>query len=218
MVVPLRDQNGKVRYYLGAQLDITELVNSSVGLSSLQKLEARQHEVIDLHGKESLETHNDLLSQFQQLSETFTSQELQTVLKSQQRQEMDDQVVNGFDNSKVSQPQPHDIPARNSSADLNSNIQLPGSGSAPSLGFYKNVSGSCVYSPLQKLNIAVSSRTTPSVPSDPLRFPRFASPRDPAVATHGSNWRQSKSTRRLVSCFGSRAESDSKGSVAFPSI
>lgn len=216
MVVPLKDQNGKVRYYLGAQLDITELVNSSVGLSSLQKLVARQHEVTDLHGKESLETHNDLLSQFQQLSETFTSQELQTVLKSQQRQEMDDQVVNGFDNLKGSQPQ--DIPASNSSADLNSNIQLPGSGSAPSLGFYKNVSGSYVYSPLQKLNIAVSSRTTPSVPSDPLRFPRFASSRDPAVATYGSNWRQSKSTRRLVPCIGSRAESDSKGSVAFPSI
>lgn len=138
MVVPLRDQNGKVRYYLGAQLDITELVNDSVGLSSLQKLVTRQHEDTNQNGKESLETHNDLMSQFQQLSETFTPQELQTVLKSQHRQEMDDQVVNGFDNLKGSQPQ--DVRVCNSSADLDSKIPLPGSGSAPSLGFYKNVS------------------------------------------------------------------------------
>ncbi|KAL8859384.1 MAG: hypothetical protein Q9178_004062 [Gyalolechia marmorata] len=133
MVVPLRDQNGKVRYYLGAQLDITELVNGFVGLNSLQKLVNRQHEHADQHGKETLETHNDLLTQFQQLSETFTPQELQTVLKSQKRQEMDDQVVHGFD-----QHQPHNVRVRNSSADLDSDIQLPGFGSAPSLGFYKN--------------------------------------------------------------------------------
>ena len=135
MVVPLRDQNGKVRYYLGAQLDITELVNGSVGLNSLQKLVNRQHEHADQHGKETLEAHNDLLTQFQQLSETFTPQELQTVLRSQKRQEMDDQVVKGFD-----QHQPLNVRVRNSSADLNSDIQLPGFGSAPSLGFYKNVS------------------------------------------------------------------------------
>ncbi|KAL8917251.1 MAG: hypothetical protein Q9172_005926 [Xanthocarpia lactea] len=133
MVVPLRDQNGKVRYYLGAQLDITELVNGSVGLNSLQKLVNRQHGHADQHGKETLETHNDLLTQFQQLSETFTPQELQTVLRSQKRQEMDDQVVHGLD-----QHQPHNVRVRNSSADLDSDIKLPGFGSAPSLGFYKN--------------------------------------------------------------------------------
>ncbi|KAL8854631.1 MAG: hypothetical protein Q9221_000666 [Calogaya cf. arnoldii] len=136
MVVPLKDQNGKVRYYLGAQLDITELVNGSVGLNSLQKLVIHQQEDSHQHGEESLETHNDLLTQFEQLSQTFTPQELQTVLKSQQRQEMDDQVVNGFDNLKGTQPR--NVRVRNSSADLDSKIHLPGSGCAPSLGFYKN--------------------------------------------------------------------------------
>ncbi|KAL8643924.1 MAG: hypothetical protein Q9226_008036, partial [Calogaya cf. arnoldii] len=136
MVVPLKDQNGKVRYYLGAQLDITELVNGSVGLNSLQKLVIRQQEDSHQHGEESLETHNDLLTQFEQLSETFTPQELQTVLRSQQRQEMDDQVVNGFDNLKGSQS--HNVRVRNSSADRDSKIHLPGSECAPSLGFYKN--------------------------------------------------------------------------------
>ncbi|KAL8674529.1 MAG: hypothetical protein Q9168_001047 [Polycauliona sp. 1 TL-2023] len=137
MVVPLKDQNGKVRYYLGAQLDITELVKDSVGLVSLQQLMARrQSEGISQDGKEGLETHNDLITQFQQLSETFTTQELQTVLKSQQRQEMDDQVVNGFDNPKGQQPYKDRVPK--SATDLDGYIKPPGLGNTPSLGFYKN--------------------------------------------------------------------------------
>ncbi|KAI4271912.1 MAG: hypothetical protein LQ337_005666 [Flavoplaca oasis] len=137
MVVPLRDQNNRVRYYLGAQLDITELVNGSVGLESLQKLSTRrQCDDISHCGENTLETHDNLLSQFQQLSETFNPQELQSVLKSQQRQEMDDQVVNGFDNSKDTPPR--DDRARNSSVDLDGNIKLSGLGSTPPLGFYMN--------------------------------------------------------------------------------
>ncbi|KAL8771121.1 MAG: hypothetical protein Q9209_003292 [Squamulea sp. 1 TL-2023] len=132
MVVPLRDQHDKVRYYLGAQLDITELVNGSAGLDSLQKLVDHQNENTTQQAQESLETHNDLLTQFQQLSETFTPQELKSVLKSQQRQEMDDHVVNGFDNSNDHQPH------SNSSAGSDGKIQFPGSGNAPPLGFYKN--------------------------------------------------------------------------------
>ncbi|KAL8753668.1 MAG: hypothetical protein Q9199_004888 [Rusavskia elegans] len=174
MVVPLRDQNGKVRYYLGAQLDITELVNDSVGLSSLQKLVTRQHEDTNQNGRESLETHNDLMSQFQQLSETFTPQELQTVLKSQHRQEMDDQVVNGFDNLKGSQPQ--DVRVCNSSADLDSKIPLPGSGSAPSLGFYKNY---LLVRPHPSLRILFASQDlrTPGILQSPLMDQIGGSPR-----------------------------------------
>ena len=139
MVVPLRDQNSRVRYYLGAQLDITELVNGSVGLDSLQKLlTRRQCEDTSHCGGGNLETHDNLLSQFQQLSETFTPQELQSVLKSRQRQEMDDQVVNGFDKPKDLPPR--DDRVRNSSVDLDGKIRPSGLGSTPPLGFYKNVS------------------------------------------------------------------------------
>lgn len=38
MCVPLRDQSGKVRYYLGAQLDITDLVVNCTEMSSLYKI------------------------------------------------------------------------------------------------------------------------------------------------------------------------------------
>lgn len=134
MVVPLRDQNGKVRYYLGAQLDITELVLSCTGLKSFRKLVARRYENADDEAKDNTEAHVDLLTQFQELSETFSTQELQSLLKSQQRQEMDDKVNHG-----LPEYQSHSERVRDSSLSHDGGIQLEGFGSAPPLGFYQNV-------------------------------------------------------------------------------
>ena len=138
MVVPLRDQNGKVRYYLGAQLDITELLQSCTGLDSLQKLIARQSAKSEQNAKADIEPCIDQLAEFQQLSETFSSQELQSLLKSQDRQQLDDQVNRGFGNSKGYPAQ--SVRVKNSSTNLDNSVQLQGFGSAPPLGFYKNVS------------------------------------------------------------------------------
>ncbi|KAL9029466.1 MAG: hypothetical protein Q9196_002288 [Gyalolechia fulgens] len=133
MVVPLRDQNGKVRYYLGAQLDITELVNGCTGLESLRKLVARQLGTLDQNGQDDIKPCIDQLAEFQQLSETFTTQELQTLLKSQERQQLDDQVNNGMRNYQA-----QSACFRNSSVNLDSSVRLQGFGSAPPLGFYQN--------------------------------------------------------------------------------
>lgn len=140
MVVPLRDQNGKVRYYLGAQLDITELVNTCTGLESLRKLIARQSGDSNQNGQDDIKPHIDLMAEFQQLSETFTTQELQTLLKSQERQQLDDQVNHGMEGYLA-----QSVRVRNSSANLDSSIQLQGFGSAPPLGFYQNVSSHHVH-------------------------------------------------------------------------
>ncbi|KAL8717649.1 MAG: hypothetical protein Q9225_005122 [Loekoesia sp. 1 TL-2023] len=128
-----RDQNGKVRYYLGAQLDITELVNTCTGLESLRKLIARQSGDSNQNGQDDVKPHVDLMAEFQQLSETFTTQELQTLLKSQERQQLDDQVNHGMEGYLAQSAR-----VRNSSANLDSSIQLQGFGSAPPLGFYQN--------------------------------------------------------------------------------
>ncbi|KAI4174756.1 MAG: hypothetical protein LQ343_002127 [Gyalolechia ehrenbergii] len=133
MVVPLRDQNGKVRYYLGAQLDITELVNTCIGLESLRKLVARQLDPLDQNGHDDIKPCIDQMAEFQQLSETFTTQELQSLLKSQERQQLDDQVNNGMRSYQAQSAR-----FRNSSVNLDSSIQLQGFGSAPPLGFYQN--------------------------------------------------------------------------------
>ncbi|KAL8940984.1 MAG: hypothetical protein Q9216_002503 [Gyalolechia sp. 2 TL-2023] len=133
MVVPLRDQNGKVRYYLGAQLDITELVVTCTGLESLRKLVTRQLGTLDHHGQDDVKPWMDQMAEFQQLSETFTTQELQSLLKSQERQQLDHQVNDG-----IRTYQAQSAHFRNSSVDLDSSTQLQGFGSAPPLGFYQN--------------------------------------------------------------------------------
>ncbi|KAL8631576.1 hypothetical protein Q9189_002682 [Teloschistes chrysophthalmus] len=133
MIVPLRDQNGKVRYYLGAQLDITELVLSCTGLESFRKLVARRYENADDEAKDNTQAHVDLLTQFQELSETFSTQELQSLLKSQQRQEMDDKVNHG-----LAGYQSHSGRVPDSLPNGGGGIQFEGFGSAPPLGFYQN--------------------------------------------------------------------------------
>ncbi|KAL8974495.1 MAG: hypothetical protein Q9197_001257 [Variospora fuerteventurae] len=137
MVVPLRDQNGRVRYHLGAQLDITELVNTCTGLESFQKLLLRQSGVPkgnpEQHRQDEIRVQLDQMTEFQQLSETFTTKELQSLLGSQERQQLDDQVKHGL---KGYSGQSNRV--RNSSANLDGSIQLQGFGSAPPLGFYQN--------------------------------------------------------------------------------
>lgn len=188
MVVPLRDQNGKVRYYLGAQLDITELVNTCIGLESLRKLVARQLDPLDQNGHDDIKPCIDQMAEFQQLSETFTTQELQSLLKSQERQQLDDQVNNGMRSYQAQSAR-----FRNSSVNLDSSIQLQGFGSAPPLGFYQNVSSrQSLFLPL--LRTAVSPRPSSSILTDPLRVARFASTRYTAIATDGANWRKSTSS------------------------
>lgn len=77
----------------------------------------------------------DQMSEFQQLSETFTTQELESLLRSQERQQLDDQVSHG-----IKGHQNQSLRVRNSSANLDSSIRLQSFGSAPPLGFYQNVS------------------------------------------------------------------------------
>lgn len=135
MCVPLRDQSGKVRYYLGAQLDITDLVNDSTGFTSLKRL-MRRH---DNHGNLVKSSDDPVESlqkdEFEQLSETFNPQELEMLVKLRQRQQLEseEKVV-----VKDTQEQRE---ARASSATplatLDDTFQFSGEGSAPPLGYYK---------------------------------------------------------------------------------
>jgi hypothetical protein len=139
MCVPLRDQSGKVRYYLGAQLDITDLVNDCTGLASLKKLIHRQNE------NQGLVNNSDVPSEslqeddeFEQLSQTFNPQELEQLLALRQRQHLkNEEKVNNEDSVYR---QRIDDSFRTPLADLNNGFQINGGGSAPPLGYYKTVS------------------------------------------------------------------------------
>ena len=139
MCVPLRDQSGKVRYYLGAQLDITGLVNDCTGLATLKKLVKRNN---DDRGQV---TNGDVLvespqkDEFEQLSEAFNPQELEKLVTLRRRQQLqsDEGVI--YTDSERRQRR-HDSPSKTSFTDLDYSFQLDGQGSAPPLGYYKSAS------------------------------------------------------------------------------
>ena len=137
MCVPLRDQYGKVRYFLGAQLDITGLVMECTELDSLQKLVEQQTKVGN-DGNAAAISGAHQQDAFEQLSETFNPRELETLLASQGRHhptsDEEQDVMVDFVRHRV-----QNVSLKNSSADLCNIFQLNGQGSAPPLGFYQNV-------------------------------------------------------------------------------
>lgn len=200
MCVPLRDQYNKVRYFLGAQLDITGLVNDCTELDSLQRL-------VNQRSKQPREGSNGSLppdpvpnDAFEQLGETFNSRELEVLLKLRRRLNPD---VDRNEDSGKNFLLNHTPAAtsQKSMTNLNSIFQLNGQGSAPPLGFYQNVS----YHPHDKFRkhssifpVPVSS-TTP-FPSHSLRFPRPSSSGNTTSSINGSDWWQPKSPRRPRAC------------------
>ena len=137
MCVPLRDQSGRVRYYLGAQLDITDLVNESTGLESLKRLVHRhdKHSNLVKSSDAPVETiHKD---EFEQLSETFNPQELEKLIKLRQREhaESEEKVAHNASAERQEKRASSSAPR----ADIDDAFQLNGEGSAPPLGYYKTV-------------------------------------------------------------------------------
>ena len=144
MCVPLRDQYGKVRYFLGAQLDITGLVLDCTELDSLKQLIAKQSKKPE--GDDSIpavpESHQQ--DAFEQLSETFNPLEFDTLFASRQRQHPNTEQKRD-PVARYSKERVQTFSLKNSSANLSSIFQLNGQGSAPPLGFYQNVSLGCKF-------------------------------------------------------------------------
>ncbi|KAL9038196.1 MAG: hypothetical protein Q9214_005383, partial [Letrouitia sp. 1 TL-2023] len=128
MVVPLQDQDSKLKYYLGAQLDITDLVQHCTGLASLRKLVDRVLEHPEHVGRSDLDTQIMSLSSIQQLCKEFSAQDLEKVSNYQQ------QPVYPNNDSAV-KPFPA---SRKPLTSLRNSVQLSGQGSTPPLRFYQN--------------------------------------------------------------------------------
>ena len=139
MCVPLRDQSGKVRYYLGAQLDITGLVNDCTGLVTLKKIVERKDEhpsqVTDGNSLKEAQQRDE----FEQLSEAFNPQELEKLMRLRRRQQLQSEEVVIYTESEKRQ-QADDSISVPPLAELDNSFQLNGQGSAPPLGYYKTVS------------------------------------------------------------------------------
>lgn len=72
MMAPLLDSRGNLRYFIGAQVDVSGLVKDSTDLDAFQSMLDRQE------GREPEEEPKD---EFQELSEMFNNSELETVRK-----------------------------------------------------------------------------------------------------------------------------------------
>ena len=138
MCVPLRDQSGKVRYYLGAQLDITDLVDDCTALTTLRMIVERNNDQgfkpVKVGGapKEALQGN-----EFEQLSEAFNPQELEKLIALRQRQQLQSEERDIYADLENGQRR-HNSPST-TFTDLDYSFQLNGHGSAPPLGYYKTV-------------------------------------------------------------------------------
>ncbi|KAL8822853.1 MAG: hypothetical protein Q9191_006423 [Dirinaria sp. TL-2023a] len=136
MCVPLRDQYGRVRYFLGAQLDITELVRNCTELESLRKLVEQRRKQLEKSEGGNVPLEMPQTDAFEQLGETFNSRELEVLLNLRLRLNPDPAKKKGSEFNIGSERFP--MPPKKSSSNLNNIFQLNGQGSAPPLGFYQN--------------------------------------------------------------------------------
>jgi hypothetical protein len=72
---PLCDSQGKIRYFIGAQIDVSGLAMEGAQMESLQNLNAE----IEARDNESVQQPLPKKTEFQELGELFSPRELQTV-------------------------------------------------------------------------------------------------------------------------------------------
>jgi hypothetical protein len=80
MLAPLFDSRGKLRYYIGAQVDVSGLVKDCTNLEGMQKLVAKQ--AMQARAEAGEEEEPERKDEFQELSEMFNMVELGTVKRS----------------------------------------------------------------------------------------------------------------------------------------
>lgn len=76
MVAPLCDSRGKIRYHIGAQVDVSGLVKDCTDLESLQRLVDREQ---NRQKGGDADSQQDNVDEFQELSEMLNMGELETV-------------------------------------------------------------------------------------------------------------------------------------------
>ncbi|OHE92421.1 hypothetical protein CORC01_12282 [Colletotrichum orchidophilum] len=80
MVAPLYDSRGTVRYFIGAQVDVSGLAKESSGLDALQNLVVKKEAVGTINGQTQQRHENkEEKDEFEELSEMLNMTELETV-------------------------------------------------------------------------------------------------------------------------------------------
>ena len=198
MCAPLRDEEGNIRYFLGAQLDVSALVDQSTDLESFRRLCEKQERRRSSIAKEGVEEKDE----FQQLSEMFNVHELETVRKLGGRRRIGRPEEDLFSEVGHRSAQEnmwiHSPPAP---PDINQRYHLLDQPSGKLSGFYQNVSVSYgSYRRNSSLITLVLSCSALSFPQHPFRFPLANDAWHLTISSYEQNRKQLPSPRRLDSC------------------
>ena len=134
MVAPLLDSRGNLRYYIGAQVDITGLVKDCTDLDALQRMLNKQ-EPEATNGTDASEPEEPK-DEFQELSEMFNMAELDTVRKHggrMHREQVDD------DDESIMNYRPRLLLKDSSMGDVDRPLILNSKANGRLSGVYKNV-------------------------------------------------------------------------------
>lgn len=139
MTAPLCDSRGKIRYHIGAQVDVSGLVKDCTDLDSLRTLlmnDQRNQSVVN--NRSSIERH-DKEDEFQALSEMLNLAELDTIRKwgGRMHREFQDADMDGSGKAATNMPRLL-LKEPNIEADPIYPISTRGSGRLS--GIYQNVS------------------------------------------------------------------------------
>ena len=140
MTAPLTDSRGRIRYFIGAQVDVSGIVKDCTDLESLRKLVDETNEQKDGNDEE-VEKEQEK-SEFQGLSEMFNLQELDTVRRhggKMHREAQDDETetnsINNWNRPRLMLSET-DVELNEVSASPHQSVRLSGKLS----GVYQNVS------------------------------------------------------------------------------
>lgn len=184
MCVPLRDQVGSVKYFLGAQLDITGIVKDCTALESLHKVfDAQRPRKGQLLNGQSSKKPTEEKDQFKELCELFNEQELKEL------KEMEERKQRRRYNPNAAEEHGKRLPlSRGVSSNFTKDTLLRGQSVGRTVGFYENV-GFPRAVIMTSLKLPVSPRPARTIPPDSLCFAFSTITWDFAIALYAKNWR-----------------------------
>jgi len=202
MIAPLSDSKGVIRYFIGAQVDVSGLVKDCTGLEAYQRLLERAQDP-ELAQEEDRENQKD---EFQSLSEMFNTKELEAVRRHGGRMHRD-QIDDEDDRASVTSHRPRLLIQDPTSEALESRTKLLSPEQALSTkedirmngrlqGVYQHVSCASPILPYILLTSPVSLDSPSSIAPDSLLITIAARTWYPAVSVPVSHRRIASHSER----------------------
>ena len=168
MVAPLCDSRGKIRYHIGAQVDVSGLVKDCTDLESLQRLVDRD---LNRRNGEVVDNQQENADEFQELSEMLNMGELETVRRWGGRMHREYQEEDTDSSRNGAQHRPR-LLLKEPTADASPTYSSGNRGSGRLGGIYNNVESSLFIQANQTLIRRSIYSSGPTHPCGSFSLPR----------------------------------------------